>query len=51
MMLVQSLCAGSAGLANIAPSCIARRLSSDSRGARLMRPLVNRLLPDALIIA
>jgi FkbM family methyltransferase len=48
MMLAQSLRTGFAGLANAAPPGVARRLSTDSRGARVMRPLVNRLLPDAL---
>jgi FkbM family methyltransferase len=47
-MLVESLRTGFAGLANATPGGMARRLSTSSRGARVIRPLVNRLLPDNL---
>jgi hypothetical protein len=47
-MLVRSLRTGIADLANVAPGGVARRLSTNSRGARVMLLLVNRLLPDVL---
>jgi FkbM family methyltransferase len=49
-MFAQALRRGLTGLANITPGGIARHLSTDSHGARAMRPLVNRLLPHSLTI-
>lgn len=46
-MLVESIRRRFVGAANVAPSGVARRLPTTSRGARLLRPLVNRLLPAA----
>jgi FkbM family methyltransferase len=46
-MLVQSIRTRFAGVANVTPSGVARHLPTNSRGARLLRPVVNRLLPEA----
>jgi FkbM family methyltransferase len=49
-MVASSLRVGLAGLGNLMPGCVAGRLSTASRGARVMRPIVNLLLPDDITV-